>query len=135
VRFACGPAVVVALLVLAPALASEPFPFGNEMMLDAPPMQGSKRMPMIEVEEDGTASVDLWCVSFHAQVTVGGDTLSVVPQPPATVDAAPSSCVPERVNSDQALLLALAQITGWRRSGGVIEFSGPTTLRFRLMTN
>jgi len=134
-RFACCLAMVIASPLLCPALASEGFPFGSELMLDAPPMQGSKRMPMIEVEADGTASVDLWCVSFHAQVTVGEDTITIVPQPPATADAAANSCAPERVSSDQVLLLALAQVTAWRRSGDVIQFSGPTTLRFRLMTN
>jgi hypothetical protein len=29
----------------------------------------------------------------------------------------------------------LAHMTNWRRRGDVIELSGATTLRFRLMTN
>jgi hypothetical protein len=44
--------IAVAMIVwtaLWPARASEPFPFGSELMLDAAPMPGSKRVPMIEI--------------------------------------------------------------------------------------
>lgn len=132
-RLLCS--VVLFAVSLSPACAGDGFPFGRELMLDTAPMRGSKRIPTIQIEDDGSASIDLWCVSFRAQVTVGDDTISVVPQPPATPDPAPSSCVAERVSTDQALAVALAQVTAWRRSGEVVEFSGPTPLRFRLMTN
>jgi hypothetical protein len=44
-------------------------------------------------------------------------------------------CAPERQNGDEKLLAALVQVTNWRRTGDVVELSGSTTLRFRLMTN
>jgi hypothetical protein len=114
-----------------PAAASEKaFPYGSELMLDASPMRGSKRIPMIEIEEDGAASIDLWCASLQAQATVGDGTISIVPSP-----AAPARCTPERQSGDDDLIAALAQVTGWSRRGDIVEFSGATTLRFRLMTN
>jgi heat shock protein HslJ len=137
-RFACG----LAMLMIGSALgstvwhpvgtakASDGFPFGSELMLDSAPMRGSKRVPMIEIEEDGSASIDLWCASLTAQATVSDAALTIVPGA-----AAPAQCEPERQARDADLLSALAQVTGWRRHGEVVELSGPTPLRFRLMTN
>jgi hypothetical protein len=140
-HFACGFAMLVAWSVLGssipsvrfpvgPAQASDSFPFGSELMLDSAPIHGSKRVPMIEIEENGTASIDLWCSSATAQATVGDAAITIVPG-----EAAPAQCEPERQARDADLLAALAQVTGWRRSGEVVELSGPTPLRFRLMTN
>jgi heat shock protein HslJ len=124
------------MAVLAPtfgpslAYASEQFPFGSELMLDAAPMRGSRRVPMIEIEDDGTASIDLWCASLKAQATVDNSAITIVPGA-----AQPAQCDPDREARDADLLAALAQVTGWRRSGDVVELTGATPLRFRLMTN
>jgi len=112
--------------------AGDSFPFGSELMLDTAPLHGSKRVPMIEIEEDGSASIDLWCVSLRAQATVGDGAIAIVPTPSA---APPPSCEPDRQARDVDLLTALAQVTTWRRSGEIVELSGPTPLRFRQMTN
>jgi len=122
-------AAAVVLGSVCPVVAND-FPFGSELMLDASPMRGSKRIPMIEIEEDGAASIDLWCASVRAQATVGDGTISIVASPP---EAAP--CTPERQSSDEALLAALAGATSWHRRGDVVEFDGAAKLRFRLMTN
>ena len=45
---------------LSPAIADDSFPFGTTLMFDAAPMRGSKRVPMLEIAEDGAASIDLW---------------------------------------------------------------------------
>jgi|SRR5579883_1156701 hypothetical protein len=126
----------LAVLVIAAAAwaahANEAFPFGSELMLDTPPMHGSKRVPMIEIEDDGTAVLDLWCASAKAQAIVGDATITIVPGvvlPPA------QPCEPERQARDADLLTALAQVTGWRRHGDLVELSGPAALRFHLMTN
>jgi len=116
---------------LLAARASEPFPFGSELMLDEPPMYGSKRIPMIEVEEDGAASIDLWCASVKAQATIGDNSITIVPGDLPT-DA---QCEPERQARDASLLAELTQVTNWRRNGELIELLGATPLRFRLMTN
>jgi len=44
-------------------------------------------------------------------------------------------CRQERESIDQDLITALTQATNWRRNGDIIELTGATTLRFRLMTN
>jgi hypothetical protein len=128
---------ICSVVLLAASLtcvnAGESFPFGSELMLDAAPMRGSKRIPMIEIEEDGSASIDLWCASLRAQATVGDGSISIVPAPAAS--AAPPPCEPERQARDADLLAALAQVTAWRRSGEIVELAGPTPLRFRQMTN
>lgn len=116
---------------LAPALAVEAsFPFGSELMLDAAPMRGSKRVPMLEIDENGAAAIDLWCASLRGAANVGGDTITIVPGQIGT-----EQCSPEGQSRNSDLLSALASVTTWRRSGDVVELIGPTTLRFRLMTN
>jgi META domain len=130
-RLACGFVCVVALGSVWPAIASDgAFPFGHELMLDAAPMRGSKRIPIIEIAENGAASIQLWCASVRGQANVNADSIIIV-----AGDAQPAQCAPERLSGDASLLAALAQVTNWRRSGDVVEFLGATTLRFRLMTN
>jgi len=113
------------------AVASElPFPFDRELMLEAMPMHGSKRMPIIEVGRNGAVSLNLWCARLRGQANVGEDTISIVPGPFEL-----AQCSPDRQSGDEKLLAALAQMTNWKRRGEVIELSGATTLRFRLLTN
>src|SRR5215472_18429932 len=74
--------VFVIAASLLPATASERvFPFDREMMLDAAPMPGSKRVPIIEIDANGAASIDLWCASLRGQASVGEDSISIVPGP------------------------------------------------------
>jgi hypothetical protein len=116
---------------LLPVAASErAFPFDRELMLDVAPMPGSKRVPILEIDANGAASIDLWCASMRGQANVGEDSISIVPGP-----AQPAQCAPDRQSGDENLLAALAQMTNWKRDGNVIELRGATTLRFRLMTN
>jgi hypothetical protein len=113
------------------AIASElTFPFDRELMLEAAPMRGSKRVPIIEIDRNGAALIDLWCTRLHGQASVGEDSISIVPGP-----FEPAQCSPDRQSGDEKLLAALAQMTNWKRRGDVIELSGATTLRFHLMAN
>jgi len=127
--------LVLAILGAVSAVAcagDNPFPFGVELMLDTARLPGGKRIPMIEIEDNGTATVDLWCVSVRGAATVGDETLTIaVADPPAP----PAQCTPARQAADQDLVAALAQVTAWRQRGEVVEFVGPTTLRFRRITN
>jgi hypothetical protein len=119
------------LALTLPAAASEPsFPFDRELMLDVAPMPGSKRVPIIEIDANGAASIDLWCASLRGQASVGADSISIVPGP-----MEPAQCPADRQSGDENLLAALTQVTNWKRSGNLIELRGATTLRFRLMTN
>lgn len=117
--------------LLRPAAASDSsFPFGSALVLDAAPQPGSKRIPMIEIEENGAAAFYLWCASARGSASVADDTISIVP-----TTALPSQCSAEQISRDATLLAQLAQMTGWRRQGNEIDLLGATTLRFRLMTN
>jgi hypothetical protein len=127
-------AILIAVALLGPLglvrAADSAFPFGTELMLDVEPLYGSKRVPMIDIEDNGNAAIDLWCSSVHASATVGENSITIVAEP-----AEPAQCTPERQSGDETLLAALSQVTNWRRDGDVVELIGPTTLRFRAMTN
>jgi hypothetical protein len=111
------------------------FPFGVELMLDTARLPGGKRIPMIEIEDNGSATIDLWCVSVRASATVGDGALTIVVADPPPPPPPPPQCTPARQAGDQDLLAALSQVTAWRLRGEVVELVGPTTLRFRRMTN
>ena len=74
------PYSVLLCLSLSPplAVAGDSFPFGTTLMLDAAPMRGSKRVPMLEIAED-SASIDLWCASARAQAVVADNSISISP--------------------------------------------------------
>ncbi len=128
----CPPLLVLFGLIafLVPVAAGDSFPFGTTLMLDAAPMRGSKRIPMLEIAENGVASIDLWCASARAQAVVADHSITI-----ATGDLQDAQCNPERQSRDAELLAALAQVTSWRRNGEVVELLGATPLRFRLPTN
>jgi len=130
-RAACWLAWAALSSSILPVAASESvFPFDRELMLDVAPMRGSKRVPILEIDQNGAVSIDLWCTSVRAAATIGDASITIVADAPQ-----PAQCTPERQSSDDSLLAALAQVTNWRRSGDVVELIGATTLRFRLMTN
>ena len=122
--------VLISVVAIAPAAAGDSFPFGTTLMLDAAPMRGSKRIPMLEIAEDGAVSIDLWCAGARAQAVVADNSISISPG-----DLQNAQCEPDRQSRDAELLAALAQVTNWRRNGEVVELLGATPLRFRLMTN
>jgi len=124
-------ACVALVAAIVPAAANDTaFPFGSELALDAAPPPGTKRVPTIEIDEDGAAAFNLWCARVSGSASVTNDAITIVPS--KTLSA---QCTPERLKDDAALLAALSQVTNWRRSGDVVDFLGATNLRFRLMTN
>ena len=129
----CGRILLVLFcLLLTPPLvaAGDTFPFGTTLMLDVAPIRGSKRIPMLEIAENGAASIDLWCASARAQAVVADGSISISPG-----DLQNSQCEPDRQALDAELFAALTQVTNWRRQGDVIELLGVTPRRFRPMTN
>jgi hypothetical protein len=52
---------MVAALGAAPARAADEFPFGLEMTLDVARQPGSKRLPTLEIGDNGEAVLELWC--------------------------------------------------------------------------
>jgi META domain len=112
------------------AVAEEGFPFGFEMTLDGPPQPGSKRIPILEIGDNGEAKLDLWCKSGTGQFSVAGNTVIFVP---GQMDD--RGCTPPRAQADDELIATLGEATTWRRRGDSVSFVGNKTLRFRINTN
>jgi hypothetical protein len=132
-RSACLLAVFLVPAVVRPVIAAESaFPFGTELMLEGESSRAHKHLPMIQVDEDGTATLDLWCGSMRTQATVGADgSIAIAPGVRKN-----GNCDPERIASDDDLLDMMLHLTSWQRKGDLIEFFGaPGTMRFRMMTN
>ncbi len=127
-------AAALLLLVQGLALAADAFPFDRELLLDAAPMRPGQRMPILTVEENGTARLDLWCRTVPARVEISEMAIKIEPGPlPEDLPAMQSAgqCTPERVKADEEILAAFSQVTAWRRQGEAIVLEGTTTLRFR----
>jgi heat shock protein HslJ len=110
-------------------LAAE-FPFERELLLEAKPLPGSKRVPMLEITRDGRAIVDLWCRSGDARVKIQDDTIEF------TLGAMrDEGCTPERTQRDEALSTALGKVMKWSMEDDVLVLSGPTELRYTLSSH
>lgn len=129
--YACWLVVaIIASIPLAAMAAETAFPFGRELMLDGKPMRGTKRLPSLSIEQDGTAAIDLWCGSVRGRADVGNGTIAITPG-----ERDNAQCDSDRIAGDDDLLAMLVHMTNWQRRGDTVEFSGPVTLRFHLMTN
>jgi heat shock protein HslJ len=113
----------------AQAQAQE-FPFGLEITLDASRMPGSKRIPSLDIGDNGEVVLELWCKGGKGQFSIAGNTIVFVP---GTVEN--RSCPPERAQADDDLIAALGEAATWRRQGDFVSLVGAKTLRFRINTN
>lgn len=123
-------AAVAVLLMSVAARAEEGFPFGTEMTLEAVPQPGSKRIPNIEIGDNGEVVLELWCKGGKGQFSVAGNTVIFVPG--AIQDR---SCPPAKAQADDDLVTALAAVETWKRQGDVLTLIGPKPLRFRTNGN
>src|SRR5215813_5696020 len=121
--------IVVMLLGVTTALPAE-FPFERELLLEAKPLPGSKRVPMLEITRDGRAVVDLWCRSGEARVKLEDDMIEF------TLGAMrEEGCTPERTQRDEALAAALGKVMNWSMEDDVLALIGPTELRYVLSSH
>jgi hypothetical protein len=127
---AAAAAVLVVIFPAIPAKAQEEFPFGFEMRLETAPQPGSKRIPTLEIGDNGEATLDLWCKSGKGQFSVAGNTVIFVPGPMQD-----RSCPPARAQADDDLVAALGEAATWKRQGDLVSFIGARPLRFRINTN
>ncbi len=121
---------IVALISAAPGAFAQSFPFGRELVLDVNPMRGSKKVPVLDIGDRGSAEIELWCNSVKAQLVVAANTITII-----TGEMSSRQCAPEVVRADEDLLAALNQVTGWRMENSALVLSGSRTLRFRVQTN
>ena len=120
-------AAAAALLLVATvaAFAQAEFPFDRELLLDARPLPGSKRVPILEIGADGRAQIDLWCRSGAGQVVIRGATIQFTLGP-----LRDEACTPERARRDEEMAAALSEVTRWRIENDRVVLVGPTELRF-----
>ncbi len=97
-------------------------------------MRPGKRMPVLTVEPNGNAKIDLWCRTVSARIEISDAAMKIeagaLPEGQPEMMSA-GQCTPERMQADEELLGALIQVTGWRREGDGIVLEGPKTLKFR----
>jgi META domain len=125
-------ALVLAATALGavPAAADEGFPFGFEMTLDTARQPGSKRLPTLEIGDNGEATLELWCKGGKGQFSVAGNTVIFVAGPMQD-----RSCAPTQAQADDELLGALTEAATWKRQGDAVSFIGTRSLRFHINTN
>jgi heat shock protein HslJ len=112
------------------AQAQSEFPYDRDLVLDARAMRGSKRVPVLSVEQSGRAQIDLWCKRGGGQAAIAGDAITIT-----VGDMKDEPCTPERAQADEDTLAALSGVTNWSARGDVVTLTGAKTLRFRAATN
>ena len=122
--------LAAAVFPLLPAYADGEFPFGFTMTLDAARQPGSKRVPNLEIGDNGEVVLELWCKGGTGQFSVAGNTVIFAAGP-----LEDRACPPARAQADDELVAALSQAATWKRQGDFVTFIGTRTLRFRLDTN
>jgi len=123
--------LMVCVLIGGAASAQTQFPFDSELILDTAPMRGSKRIPNMDVDAKGLIALEMWCNRIEGQFVVAADTVTVLTGAPTQ-----RQCPPERLQGDERLLAALAQVTNWRRRGDTLELiGGPQPLKFKVPSN
>ena len=123
--------LVVFLMAGGSALAADHgFPDDGVLLLEAKPMKGSKRVPILQIESKSQASFDLWCNKVAAQLIVVDDTITVL-----LGARTEKQCEADRMQADEDLMAALQQVDNWRRDGDLLVLQGERSLRFHLSSN
>jgi META domain len=134
-KFACRAAFIASIALASlsntgPARSESGFPFGMEMKLEAAPQRGSKRIPDLDIGDNGEVVLELWCKGGKGQFSVAGESVVFVPGPMQD-----RACPPDRAQLDDDLVAALTEATMWKRQGDLVSFIGSRTLWFRINTN
>ena len=129
-QFVVGAVLLAAVCNGSPVRADDGFPFGMNMTLEVAPQPGSKRLPNLEIGDNGEAILELWCKGARGQFSVAGNTVIFVAGPMED-----RACPPAKAQADDDLVAALSEAATWKRQGDLVSFIGTRTLRFRLNTN
>src|SRR5512141_374117 len=107
-------AIVLALAAGAfhsiPAYAQDEFPFGMAMTLDVARQPGSKRVPNMEIGDNGEVVLELWCKGGKGQFSVAGSTVIFV-----AGQSEDRACRPAKAQADDELGAALSEAGAWKR--------------------
>jgi hypothetical protein len=129
-RFVLAALAAAGVVGVIPANADDGFPFGADMTLDVARQPGSKRLPTLEIGDNGEARLELWCKGGKGQFSVAGNTVVFVAGPLEDHD-----CPPAKAQADDELIAALSEAATWKRQGDLVSFLGTKPLRFHLNTN
>jgi hypothetical protein len=110
--------------------AADGFPFGMEMTLDAARLPGSKRVPDLDIGDNGEVVLELWCKGGKGHFSVAGNTVIFVAGPMED-----RACPANKAQLDDELVATLSEASTWKRQGDYVSFTGSRTLRFRINTN
>jgi META domain len=124
--------VVILLNSLTFARAAGEFPFDAVLLLDVAPMRPLKRVPILTVAADGSATIELWCRTANARVQIADNTIKIdaAPLPEALPQyMSTGQCSDDRMRADTEMLDALTQATEWHRRGDGVELIGPDSLK------
>jgi hypothetical protein len=122
--------LLACLAMTGEAIAETGFPFGMEMTLDALPQRGSKRVPDLDIGDNGEVVLELWCKGGKGQFSVAGNTIVFV-----AGQMEDRQCPPDKAQADDDLIAALTDATTWKRQGDAVSFIGSRTLKFHVNTN
>src|SRR5260370_36412018 len=124
-----GPlAGLVALAGVSAGIAADRnFPYDSTLLLEAKAMKGSKRVPILQIESKGEASIDLWCNTVPVQLVVVDSTITIILGSPTQ-----KQCDLDRMQADQDLMEALQQLASWRRQDDLLLLQADPRLRFPL---
>jgi heat shock protein HslJ len=129
-QLACALLALLAAGASAAGAADHAFPYDGVLQLEAKPMKGSKRVPILQIESNGAAAFDLWCNKVAAQLIVVDDTITIL-----LGARTERQCEPDRMQADGDLIAALQQVASWRRDGDLLLLQGERSLRFHLSSN
>jgi len=130
-RLALPVAGLIVLAGISAGIAADrSFPYDSVLLLEAKPIKGSKRVPILQIESGGDASIDLWCNTVPAQLVVADATITIILGSPTD-----RQCDPARMQADQDLLETLQQVVSWRRQDDLLVLQGERSLRFHLSSN
>jgi len=123
-------ALTIAVSATAATQAQSGFPYDRDLVFEAQPMRGSKRVPILTFDRAGKMQIDLWCKRGEGQASMANGVLTITVGP---MNDEP--CSPERAAADEEMLAALAAVTGITLDGDVVTLTGAKALRFRAATN
>jgi heat shock protein HslJ len=123
--------LIVLAGVSAGIAADRGFPYDSVLLLEAKPMKGSKRVPVLQIESTGeVAAIDLWCNRMQAQLVVVDNTITIL-----LGASTEKQCDTDRMQADADLAAVLQQVATWRREGDLLVLQGERSLRFHLSSH